>query len=155
MGRCDYKNRRQQEYGTRRGMYRSRHGIFFGVCRGMAEYLEVNTLWVRMLALGMMIFTGFWPIICLYIVAALLMKPEPVVPFTEDGDEEFYNSYMTSRSLALQRIKRTFENLERRIQRMENVVTARDYSWDQRLNDASDKASQWEARLRRETGEQV
>jgi len=32
-------------------------------------------------------------------------------------------------------MRRTFENLDRRIQRIESIVTARDYDWDARLND--------------------
>ena len=54
------------------------------------------------------------------------MKPEPVVPFQSEADEEFYNSLTTSRSMALHRLKRTYDNLDRRIQRIEGIVTARE-----------------------------
>ncbi len=80
-----------------------------------------------------MLMTGLWPLVIAYFVAALLLKPEPVVAFLSEDDEEFYNSYASSRTLALHRLKRTFDNLERRIQRMESIVTARDYDWDRRL----------------------
>jgi phage shock protein C len=36
--------------------------------------------------------------------------------------------------MATQRLKRMFDNLDRRIRRMEDTVTARDYDWDRRLN---------------------
>lgn len=63
------------------------------------------------------------------------MKPEPVMPLQTDADAEFYNSYVTSRSAALQRLKRTYDNLDRRIQRIEDIVTNREYDWDRRLSE--------------------
>jgi phage shock protein C len=62
------------------------------------------------------------------------MKPEPVAPINNADDEEFYNSYTASRSMAMDRLKRTFDHLDRRLRRMEDTVTAREYDWDQRLN---------------------
>jgi phage shock protein C len=37
--------------------------------------------------------------------------------------------------MALHRLKRTYDNLDRRIQRMESIVTSREYDWDRRLNE--------------------
>ena len=124
-----------KRYKPTRGLYRSRQGIIFGVCRGLARHLDIPVGWLRVGVIVATFFTGIWPAVIAYVVAALIMKPEPIVPFKEESDQEFYDSYMNSRTLALQRLKRTFDNLERRIQRMENTVTARDYDWDRRLND--------------------
>jgi phage shock protein C len=101
----------------------------------MAAHLGVPVFWVRAGAVAGMFVTGFWPMIGAYVIAALLIKPEPIIPFQEESDQEFYDSYVNSRGLALQRLKRTFDNLERRVRRMENIVTARDYDWEQRLNE--------------------
>ncbi|GMW02066.1 MAG: hypothetical protein AMXMBFR84_32020 [Candidatus Hydrogenedentota bacterium] len=117
------------------GLYRARDGAVFGVCKGVARYLDFPVAWLRFFTIVAAVFTGFFWVIVLYIVAALLMKPEPVIPFKEEMDQEFYDSYMNSRKLALVRLKRTFDNIERRIQRMEAIVTARDYDWERRLND--------------------
>ncbi len=117
------------------GLYRARDGAIFGVCAGAANYLDISVGWTRALVVFASIFSGFWPVVGLYVLAALLIKPEPVVPFKEDSDMEFYDSFMNSRSMGLRRLKRTFESLERRIGRMEGIVTARDYDWEQRLND--------------------
>ncbi len=122
-------------YGRSRCLYRSRHGRIFGVCRGIADHFAIPVVWVRLAAIVGCFFTGFWPMIGAYVIAALLIKPEPVIPFQEESDQEFYDSYVNSRVLAVQRLKRTFDNLERRIRRMENIVTARDYDWEQRLNE--------------------
>ena len=124
-----------RNYGRRRrGLYRSRSGLILGVCKGFAEYFNVSVRWTRILTVVSMIFTGFWPGVAIYLIAALLMKPGPVLPLETDQEEEFYNSYAASRAMALRRLKRNFDNMDRRIQRMENVVTAREYNWEQRLN---------------------
>ncbi|MBI3301825.1 MAG: hypothetical protein HYZ72_07070 [Deltaproteobacteria bacterium] len=73
--------------------------------------------------------------VVLYFLAALLMKPEPVLPLETEGEQEFYNSYASSRRMALHRLKRTYDTLDRRIQRIESIVTSREYDWERRLNE--------------------
>lgn len=123
----------------RSGVYRSRDGVIFGVCRGVADYLNVSVFWTRVITIVAALTSGFLfsPIVIVYILAALLMKPEPVVPIENEAEEEFYNSYVSSRPMALQRLKRTFDALDRRIQRIENIVTAPDYDWEKRLYEES------------------
>ena len=116
------------------GLYRARDGAFFGVCKGTADYLDFSVTWTRIIFIVLFIMSGFWPIGAIYIVAALLMKPEPVLPLNTEDEQEFYNSYVTSRPMALHRLKQTYDRLERRIRRMEDIVTARDYDWEKRLN---------------------
>jgi phage shock protein C len=118
-----------------RGVYRSRDGMFAGVCKGIAEYLDFSVFWTRVLAIVACLFTGFWPVIVLYVIAALLMKPEPVMPLSTDEDAEFYHSYAASREMALNRLKNTFDRLNRRLQRLEHVITTREYDWERRLRD--------------------
>ena len=131
-GSCSYRS----EGGGRPPLYRSRNGVIFGICRGVADHLGVSAFWTRVIALLLTFMTGFWGGIALYIIAAFLMKLEPVVPFKEEAEHEFYDSYMNSRSMALHRLKRTFDSLDRRIQRMEDIVTARDYDWDERMKES-------------------
>ncbi len=123
-----------RDYEGQRPLYRSRHGVILGVCRGSAETRGLSVGWVRFLAVMILLFTGFWPMIGLYFLAAVLMKPEPVVPLSDDEEREFYSSYTASRSMALARLKHAYDSLDRRVQRMENVVTSREYDWERRLN---------------------
>ncbi len=123
--------------GFRGGPYRARDGKIFGVCKGLAQHFDVSVGALRCGAICLMFFTGFWPVVIAYFIGALVMKPEPVMPLETEEDQEFYNSYTTSRPMALHRLKRTFDGLDRRLQRMEEIVTARDYDWDQRLNEDS------------------
>jgi len=118
----------------RGGLYRSRNGLILGVCRGIAEYFDFSVFWTRAIVLILLFFSGLWPIMALYFIAALLMKPEPIMPIESDDQQEFYNSYIYSRKGATDRLKRRYENLERRIQRMEHTVTTKEFDWDRKLN---------------------
>jgi len=119
---------------ARRTLYRSRDGMILGVCKGIAEYFAVSLKWTRIIAVAALFFTGFWPAVAIYLAAAYFMTPEPVVPLANDMEEEFYNSYSTSRAMAVQRLKTKFDRLDRRIQRMESTVTDREYAWEEKLN---------------------
>jgi phage shock protein C len=118
----------------RNGIYRSRNGFILGVCKGLAEHFDFSVFWTRMIAIIFLIVAGFLPAIGLYLLAALLMKPEPVIPIKNSAEKEFYDSYTYSRQGAVQRLKRRYENLQRRIQRMEHIVTSAEYDWEKRLN---------------------
>ena len=121
----------------RKRPYRSRSGMILGVCKGLAAYFDVSVFWTRMAATTMLLFSGFWPIGGIYLLAGFLMKPEPVSPIVTEEDQEFYNSYTSSRRMALHRLKRTFDRLDRRIQRMEHVVTGKEYDWERRMSETT------------------
>ena len=127
----------QRPHGA--GPYRSRKGILLGVCRGVAEYFDVSVTGMRVLVLCLALITGVWPLVGGYILAAFLMRLGPVVPPASEADAEFYDTYATSRSMGVQRLKRTYDNLDRRIQRIESIVTAREYDWERRLNETPDR----------------
>jgi phage shock protein C len=117
----------------RDGIYRSRNGIIFGVCRGLADHFDFSVIWARVIAILFLLISGLWPAIGLYLIATFLMKPAPVVPIETMAEQEFYDSYTNSRHLAAHRIKRRYENLENRLRRLEHIVTAREFDWNERL----------------------
>lgn len=120
----------------RRGLYRSRDGVILGVCKGIADHLDLSVFWVRVILVVVSVCTLTFPFwIIAYFVAAVLMKPEPVIPFETESDREFYDSYVSSRKMAIHRLKRTYDSLDRRIRRIESIVTSRDFSWEKRLQE--------------------
>ncbi len=118
----------------RRGLYRSRQGAFLGVCRGLGEYFDLSVTWIRIFMVLILVATGIWPVLGVYLVAALIMKPEPLRPFKTVDEREFYDSYTTSRESAAQRLKRRYRSLERRIRRLEDTVTSKEFDWYRRMN---------------------
>lgn len=125
--------RRYNDSSSRR-LYRSRSGVVCGVCRGLSDYFDLRVGWVRFFTLLILLFTGIWPIVVIYFIACLLLKPEPVIPLENEFQRDFYDNYVSSRSRTLRDLKRRFSNLDRRMHRMEDKVTSRDFEWEQRLN---------------------
>ena len=117
----------------RRRLYRARDGMFLGVCKGLARQFDLSAGLLRAIVVVLFLITGIWPVGLLYLIAAMVMKMEPVVPIHNTDEQEFYDSYSTSRTGALERIKRKFESLDRRLRRMEDVVTSRDFQWERRM----------------------
>ena len=117
----------------RRGIYRSRDGIILGVCRGVADYFDFSAFWIRAILIVVFIFTGFWPVIGLYILAAILMKSEPGVPGGKESKRSNHCRYNRARRETAERIKRKWGYLEKRIRRMEDKVTSREFDWNNRF----------------------
>ena len=66
------------DYGATRGLYRDReNGWIFGVCAGLADYLNFRTGTVRIIAVICLI-VFFWPTIVVYMAATLLFKTKPL-----------------------------------------------------------------------------
>lgn len=119
---------------ARNGFYRSRRGWLLGVCQGIADWRDMPVLWVRLATFVLVLLSGFWLGMAIYIVVGLLMKPAPVIPTTTDEEQEFYSSVSVSRQHALRRLQRTFDELDRRTRRLEDAVTSTEFSWHDRLN---------------------
>lgn len=51
--------------------------IIFGICSGIAKYLEWDKTIVRIIMVLFLIFTGFFPITLLYIIAYFIMPVDP------------------------------------------------------------------------------
>lgn len=132
-----YRNKRGCRRRTNRshnGLYRSRNGVLLGICKGLAEYYDFSVFWVRIGVVFIFMLSGFWPLIGIYFVAALFIKPKPMQPLENEDEREFYHSYVDSPRNAAQRLKKKFNDLDRRIRRMEDTVTTREYEWEQKFN---------------------
>jgi phage shock protein C len=105
---------------SRRGLYRSRNGVILGVFKGLADYFDFSVNWLRAIAIIALIFTGFWPIVGLYILAALLMKSDPTLRVKQGTRHCFDCQFTYAKHDAADRIKRKWRHLEKRIRRMEN-----------------------------------
>jgi len=123
-----------RNYNKQGGIYRARDGVFLGVCKGVADYFDLRVFWVRLALVVVFICSGFWPVLGIYLVAAFFMRPEPVKPILSEEEQEFYDSYVHSQRSAAQRLKKKFHDLDRRIRRMEDKVTGKEYEWERRFN---------------------
>lgn len=121
-------------YEKQGGIYRARDGVFLGVCKGIADYFDFSVFWVRIALVVVFICSGFWPVIGIYLVAAFFMRPKPVKPIESEEEKQFYDSYVHSPRSGAHRLKKKFEELDRRIRRMEDEVTTKEYEWERKFN---------------------
>lgn len=119
---------------TRRPLTRSRNGWIFGVCQGLADYAEISVVWIRLLAIIGFFFTAGWPLVIIYIMAAIFMKLPSSVDLRSEDDWDLHCTLSSDRGLALNRLKHKFERLDRRTRRMEEIITAKEYDWERRFN---------------------
>ncbi len=118
---------------SRRGLYRSRDGVILGVCRGVADYFDFSAFWIRAILIVVFIMTGFWPVIGIYLLAALLMRSEPGVSGKNHSKRTRRCCHSRPRREASERLKRKWRYLEQRIRRMEDKVTSREFDWNSRF----------------------
>ena len=59
--------------------------IIFGICSGIAKYLEWDKTIVRIIMVLFLIFTDFFPITLLYIIAYFIM---PVDPYSDTSNPD-------------------------------------------------------------------
>ena len=122
---------------ARRRLYRSRHGMIFGVCRGLAEYGQLSVFWVRVILVALTLLTWILPFVILYTVAAFLMKPESTLDPAAEEDWRSYCTFACTQSIALAQLKRELDQVEYRILRLERDDSARQYDWERRLRGES------------------
>jgi phage shock protein C len=59
-------------------LYRSEtNKMIAGVCGGLADYLQIDTTLLRLVWVLIVVFSGFFPGVLVYIIAALIMPAEP------------------------------------------------------------------------------
>jgi phage shock protein C len=59
-------------------LYRSpKDGLLLGVCAGLANYLQIDVVFVRLIFIGLTFLSGWWPMPVIYIIGAVLMPVDP------------------------------------------------------------------------------
>jgi phage shock protein C len=118
-----------------RNLYRDpQQGKIAGVCAGLADYFGVEPWIVRLLAITGLIFAGFITFTA-YIAAWFLLDKRPVTLY-EKEEGEFAEVRMKARSWqagvtphqALDRIVQELDTLEPRLQRIEKLVTSKEFT---------------------------
>ena len=51
--------------------------IIWGICAGLAQYFELDKTVVRIIVVLLLLFTGFFPVGLLYIIAYFIMPVDP------------------------------------------------------------------------------
>lgn len=118
------------------GLYRSRSGAIFGVAKGLAISCNLPVWLVRLAFIVFGLITQVAPTVVIYIILAIVMRPEPVIGFNTVEEKEFYNSYGGTRKPALERMRSILSRLDKRVQRLENAVTDPENDWERRFRNS-------------------
>ena len=108
--------------------------ILAGVCAGIADYLGVEPIVVRLAALLGLVFF-FFPTVIAYIVLAVLLKPKPSALFRNRDEERFWRGVSNAPSDTFQSLKHKFSALEDRLRRMEGQVASGDFDLHRKFRD--------------------
>ncbi len=108
-------------------LYRSRRGMIFGVCQGIADWKGINAGYLRLTLVILTIFTGFFPFGLLYIAAAFFM---PVEPAYRERRSEYRRSHVKKGYYDL---KQEFEDLASRFNGADRNAGSRERDWDSRF----------------------
>ena len=77
----------------KRKFYRDKfNGKFLGVCAGLADYFEVEAIWVRLGFIALFFFTNFL-VILFYFAIAILTKKKPPHLYTDSLTRTFSSTY--------------------------------------------------------------
>jgi len=123
-----------------------------GVCAGLAEYFDLETWVVRLIAVSFLLFSGGSAVIA-YLVACFIMEPKPGsksnkgcfgnekrrnVNFNDNSDSNAEERRYTASvkdvwkkgkapTETLQKVEDSFTNMESKLQALESYVTSKQY----------------------------
>jgi len=114
-------------------LYRDRdNALIAGVCAGLANYFGFNRRGLRLVvAISFLMFMPF--VFISYIVLAIVLpvKPKEVVVDQEKAD--FWRELSNAPADVFGHVRHRFRELDRRLQRMEAVVTSPEFEFDREL----------------------
>jgi len=120
---------------TRHRLWRDTdRGILAGVCAGIADYVGVEPIVVRLAAvLGLVFF--FPPTIAAYVILAIALRPKPPALYSSADEEAFWRGVGTAPADTVNSLKRKFADLEARLGYMESQVTSGDFELHRKFRD--------------------
>lgn len=118
-------------------LYRSEDSVIFGVCGGLAEHFDLSPWGVRLVWV-LLTFVGGPFMVFAYIALALAMKRRPYelrYGGEQGGTRRDWRECPDSHSVLLERVQRRFESLDKRLQRMESIVTRPTWDLEQKYRE--------------------
>lgn len=116
------------------GPFKAKDGVIFGVAKGLAEHFGWSVGLVRLIFCLSAIFLFFWPSILLYLVAALIMSPAPNESLGTAEERDIWLQTQLDPQAAMASLSRRSAKIEKRMRRLEDYVTSKEFSWSRRLN---------------------
>ena len=117
-----------QEFPTRRFFRDPKHGIFGGVCAGIANYFGFDVTAVRLITFFSMLF--FQSLIVAYILLVFIVPRQPNVPERTIAERAFDRAMRRAPKATFAEVRYRFREMEARLQKMERYVTSKRFQLD-------------------------
>lgn len=108
--------------------------VIFGICAGLADYLNVKRALVRIVAV-FVAFGWFWIIFPIYIVAYFVLDDKPKDLYRDERDAEFWRTARNRPDVTEAGMRSRFRDIDRRMQRLEKLMTSKRYRLERELKD--------------------
>ncbi|BCE00153.1 PspC domain-containing protein [Marinicellulosiphila megalodicopiae] len=140
-----HKKNSMSGYGI--NLYRNKKNkIIAGVCSGIGDHFGIDHSVMRVLFVIALFFTGFFPAVCGYILACMLISPRPQEDDTPydvkvEYDESIRDyrpktvfSKKESSKVRIDRTRLRIKKAKRRIEEMERYVTSNKFKMEQEFS---------------------
>ncbi len=127
----------EQEFPTRRFFRDPKHGIFGGVCAGIANYFGFDVTAVRIITFCSMFF--FQTLILVYILLVFIVPRQPNTPERTAAERAFDRAIRRAPKATFAEVRYRFRDLEARLQKMERYVTSKRFQMDREFDKLRDQ----------------
>ena len=117
-----------QEFPTRRFFRDPKHGIFGGVCAGIANYFGFDVTAVRLVTFFSMLF--FQTLCLVYILLVFIVPRQPNTPERTAAERAFDRAMRRAPKATFAEVRYRFRDMEARLQKMERYVTSKRFQLD-------------------------
>lgn len=117
-----------QEFPTRRFFRDPKHGIFGGVCAGIANYFGFDVTAVRLVTFFSMLF--FQTLCLVYILLVFIVPRQPNTPERTTAERAFDRAMRRAPKATFAEVRYRFRDMEARLQKMERYVTSKRFQLD-------------------------
>ncbi|MCH8686055.1 envelope stress response membrane protein PspC [Pedomonas mirosovicensis] len=102
-----------------------RNGKLMGVCSGIADYMGVDTLWIRVGMVGLTLLGAGWLTIPGYVIVGLVADKKPRELYdVGPAEDAFWRSARTSPASTIRSVRGDFRDIDRRLQNVEVYLTS-------------------------------
>ncbi len=103
----------------RTNFYRDKvNGKWLGVCAGIADYIGVDVMWVRLTVITLTVCgLAFVPVV--YVALGFIASPKPVSLYGDAQEDKFWQGVRQSPSRTAREVRAEFRDIDRRLAEVE------------------------------------
>jgi phage shock protein C len=93
-------------------------GKVMGVCAGIADYTGIDSMWVRIAAV-LLVLLGFGLLIPIYLVVGLVADKKPPELYLDQAEERFWQGVRQSPRRSTREVRNAFRDVDHRMSDLE------------------------------------